>query len=79
MDLTLLKELWLQVMEPGADDLEEAWREAQKEFTVAKMVGEILEADYEGAFSGQSGGRTLPDKVYDYLHDLRVMDEETGK
>ena len=76
MDLTLLRTLWLRGMEPGADDLEEAWQAARKEFTVTEMVQEIIAADYEGTFCGQSGGRGLTDETYDYLYDLQ---EETGK
>ena len=76
MDLTLLRDLWLEGMEPGADDLEEAWQSARKGFSITEMVKEIIAADYEGTFCGQSGGHGLAAETYDYLYDLQ---EEAGK
>ena len=69
-DYALLKALWLRGMEPGADDLEEAWQAARKLFSIAEMATEIIAADYEGTFCGESGGRGLSDETYDYLHGL---------
>lgn len=53
--------------EPMSD---EEWQEILGQYSLAELVGQIIEADYGGAYSGQTAVSGLDDKTYQRLYQI---------